>query len=565
MYFQKIIVLFAISFVLAQSTPLPVRVSASQSNSKKVYLQELPIVVLICSYNNAPWVEKNLASVFAQKYTNWRIVYFDDASTDGTPDLVRECLKKHSLEHACTLVTNKLRGRKLKNLYTAFHHYIEDEEIILQLDGDDWLAHENVFSLINELYQEYDIWMTYGNYQNVPDHIRQALIMDFIPEHIVENRLFREQLMFMHLRTFYGWLAKQIKVADLMSAYLSDFKSNFFPASNDAATIWPMFEMAWHHFAFIEEVLYCLNRSNPINGFKVDRRLQRRSAAELQIKMPVYMPIEQPRVDYLGQFKHSQADCIIFSHNNPDALQNLFDSLEKYTQDIQEIWLCYQADTQDIELEYRKILIDNVNNIHNFSITGTSINNNLQELLNKCQCKHLLLCTDSIHFRESTPINHCILELERTGAYGFYLTIGSDPHSIPDQHLWQDLYASKFNASKYAWFNSLDATLLRKKDFLEKLSNIPDTTSISDFIIEWTNNLYLDITNAGLYYSEQKVFSKSRHIRTQLPFLEALPNRRKTRCVPKTAQNNPDDVTSKSTKKRRLKKRSFNKNANFMN
>lgn len=548
--------IFCLSF--SSANDLPVKITSPYNASESRVFHELPIVVLICSYNNAPWVEKNLESVLTQKYTNWRIVYFDDASTDGTPELVQTYLEQHALENMCTLVKNNTRARKLKNLYTAFHHYINDEEIILQLDGDDWLAHENVFTLINEIYQEHDIWMTYGNYQNVPDHVRQALVMDVIPQHIVEQRLFREQLMFMHLRTFYGWLAKQIKVADLMSAYLSDFKSKFYPASNDAATIWPLFEMAWHRFAFIEEVLYCLNRSNPINGFKVDRRLQRRSAAELQIKIPVYAPIEQPIIRHLDQFSHAKADCIIISHNNPQNIQRLFNSLDMHAQDIQEIWLCYQADTQEIELQYRKIFLDNVNNVHNFSISGTSIKNNLHTLLNNCQSNHILICTDSVYLQVPTSINACIQELERTGAYEFYLHIGHDSQVIQDQHLWQDLYASKFNASKYAWFNSLDTTLIRKSDFLQRVDTIPDTATLSEFITAWSNDLSIDLSAAGLYYETPKALSKLPYIKTQLPFLEALPRRRKTRTLPQENAHNNVNQASSPTKKRRLKKRFLN-------
>ena len=47
-------------------------------------IRERSIVVIIPSYNNVRWVEKNLMSVFEQKYENFRVIYIDDCSTDGT-------------------------------------------------------------------------------------------------------------------------------------------------------------------------------------------------------------------------------------------------------------------------------------------------------------------------------------------------------------------------------------------------------------------------------------------------------------------------------------------------
>ena len=40
-----------------------------------------PFVIVVPSYNNSSWVEKNLRSIFEQKYDNYRVVYINDAST----------------------------------------------------------------------------------------------------------------------------------------------------------------------------------------------------------------------------------------------------------------------------------------------------------------------------------------------------------------------------------------------------------------------------------------------------------------------------------------------------
>jgi len=43
--------------------------------------------VLIANYNNAPYLEAALTSVFAQTYSNWEIIIFDDKSTDHSESI----------------------------------------------------------------------------------------------------------------------------------------------------------------------------------------------------------------------------------------------------------------------------------------------------------------------------------------------------------------------------------------------------------------------------------------------------------------------------------------------
>ncbi len=62
---------------------------------------ELPLVVVMPSYNNAERYTLTLDSVFSQKYENFRVVYIDDASPDDTDDLVEQYIKEHGLEYKC--------------------------------------------------------------------------------------------------------------------------------------------------------------------------------------------------------------------------------------------------------------------------------------------------------------------------------------------------------------------------------------------------------------------------------------------------------------------------------
>src|SRR5438105_4834711 len=74
--------------------------ACAKSDTKKL------IVVVVPSYNNAEWYQNNLSSIFMQEYDNYRVIYLDDASEDGTADLVEEYIKTAGHADRVTLIRN---------------------------------------------------------------------------------------------------------------------------------------------------------------------------------------------------------------------------------------------------------------------------------------------------------------------------------------------------------------------------------------------------------------------------------------------------------------------------
>lgn len=224
------------------------------------------MVVVIPSYNNKNWVYQNLTSVLTQDYSSYRIIYIDDASTDGTADEVEKCLAADkSIESKFTLVRNSFRKGGLSNLYDAVAA-CADEEIVLILDGDDWFASSWVLKTVNAVYSTQEVWLTHGTMLEYP---RYTLGWSKpIPDEIINHNAFRAYRCPSHLKTFYAWLFKKIKVEDLKH------KGEFFAMTWDQAIMFPMIEMAGKRHAFISEVLYIYNMTNPINDNKVNAKLQ---------------------------------------------------------------------------------------------------------------------------------------------------------------------------------------------------------------------------------------------------------------------------------------------------
>ena len=236
-------------------------------------LENRPFVFFICGFNNGAFVEKTLHSVFAQSYENYRLVYVDDASTDGSAEMASDAIYARGQMKRTTFLRNSERLGSLANLVRAVKS-CQDREIIVVLNGEDWLAHEWVLSRLNHYYADSDLWLTYGQYREFPTYrlgssraIQQSERSDL--RKISTGA-------FSHLKSFYVGLFKKIDEADLVMQ-----------GSFELAIMLPMLEMAEKHYQFIPETLYLSNRQ----GQKEERELQIRSEKVIRSLKP-YIPLE---------------------------------------------------------------------------------------------------------------------------------------------------------------------------------------------------------------------------------------------------------------------------------
>lgn len=242
--------------------------------------QDKHFKIITASYNNSEWYQKNLMSLFVQTYPNWHLVYIDDCSTDGTGSLVEQFITDHQMEKKVTLVKNPTRQGHLANQYQAIHA-CDEQDIIVILDGDDWLAHDGVLSYLNTLYKETDVWLTYGQFWYWKRNKKG--ICKPLPLEILQQGKVRSHKPFMtsHIRTFYAGLYQLIDSNDLMYA------GNLLPMCVDVATMMPMIEMAGTRVKYIDEILYIYNDSNQLSFFH-DRRKQQEEIEAYIRQQPAY-------------------------------------------------------------------------------------------------------------------------------------------------------------------------------------------------------------------------------------------------------------------------------------
>jgi len=235
---------------------------------------EKSIVIVTASYNNKDYYIRNLDSIFAQNYHNYRLIYVDDCSTDDTYTLVKNYIEQAGQIDRVTLIRTTTNKGGLKNIYDAVH-MCNDDDIIVTCDGDDWFAHNDVLARINKEYANPETWMTYGQFVFFPTP--KPGFCAQLPATAHKHNNYRHfNFVASHPRTFYAWLFKQIHAEDLM------YGGEFFKVTWDQAMMYPMLEMAGAHAHFIPDVLYVYNQGNPLCDGRL--RLQHVIACERYIK-----------------------------------------------------------------------------------------------------------------------------------------------------------------------------------------------------------------------------------------------------------------------------------------
>ncbi|MDN3504659.1 MAG: glycosyltransferase family A protein [Rhabdochlamydiaceae bacterium] len=225
-----------------------------------------PFVILICSYNNAKYVEQNIKSALSQDYSNFRVIFIDDASTDENYTIAKQIIDKFDDQNRVTLIHNSSNQGAMANVYTAVN-LCRDDEIIVKLDGDDTLYGTQVLSTLNQYYNHSDTWMTYG--QSIDSDSGKLGISKPLSHFVLKARSIRNKAWSTsHLRTFYAGLFKKIKREDFT------YEGKFLPMSEDVAQMCPMIEMSGLHAFYIDEPLYIYNKDNPISDDKVSAEKQ---------------------------------------------------------------------------------------------------------------------------------------------------------------------------------------------------------------------------------------------------------------------------------------------------
>jgi len=261
-----------------------------------------------------------------------------------------------------------------------------------------------------------------------------------------------------------------------------------------------MAEMAHTHMRYLPEITYTYNRSNPLLGNKVDNTLQKEGAVAVRLKT-AYDILEYSMENSLARYNKAFADVVILSHTKPKNVKSLLCSLYLQTTGIKNIYVLYTpSHTTENSYKELKTLYPSVQFI---PTRQQPVADTLHTLLQKSDQKHIIIAKDTTSVKKPLNIQECIVQLEQTFAHGFYFNFSHDQKLIPYQHIWNKIYAWKFNCGPRFLWNTVDMTLFRKKDILKQLELLENNTpTVHGFLNAWDKNNYIDDQMVGLFFED---------------------------------------------------------------
>lgn len=279
---------------------------------------QLPFVFIIPSYNNVKngnIYKKNLDSVIKQNYSNYRILYCDDASPDATCDAVDQYIKTNQLENKTHLLKQYINQKQGAGRFICYQ-YTFDDEILIMLDGDDWLYDDNVLNVLNDVYKEKNILCSYGSYHVSENNILSNFILPSkcFSEDEKTNKTYRYSDVWAcdHLRTGYAKLFKNVKLMDII------FEKKFCIVKTDCADMYPVLEMAGILHHLIKQPLYIYNKDNTLSYD---------TAWHLKDKSPLY--------EYRKRLSHKFTTIKPYKTIDPKTIDTFYKNIKNNTRKIE--------------------------------------------------------------------------------------------------------------------------------------------------------------------------------------------------------------------------------------
>jgi len=205
----------------------------------------LHMTVTSTALNVADGAMRCIKSVQKQTFGAWEHVFVDAKSSDNTAAFARTAASKDT---RTSVLVNTVRKAALENVWEIWQT-LPDDEVIVWLDGDDWLAHDRALQVVADAYNApNEPWLTYGQFMFTNGEIGFASRYgDTPPRHDLKWRA-------THLKTFRAGLVKKINPASLKTP-----AGVWCPYAIDRAVMFPLLDMAGGRYTFIPNILYVYN------------------------------------------------------------------------------------------------------------------------------------------------------------------------------------------------------------------------------------------------------------------------------------------------------------------
>jgi len=250
--------------------------------------REQRFILFSAGYNGKEWIERHFKRLHEQTYKNFIHIVVDDASTDGSYEEIMRLADDRTVVYR----NEKNMGWVYNAVTYLSKHILSPEDIIIGFDLDDWFAHEEVLERMNEIYQQYGCWVTYGGFTRSTGRMKEDNWQGY-SDNIIKRRLFRKaKWRFWAMRTFKAFLWEAINKEDFKGPDGEWPKTTY-----DYAIGFPLLELCPpERLKYLgKEIMYVYNYSNPMNDKKINMEDQKRIGYFYTRKKPYEMLVRREK------------------------------------------------------------------------------------------------------------------------------------------------------------------------------------------------------------------------------------------------------------------------------
>ena len=233
------------------------------------------MVILTTLYNSENYIERCLYSIMSQTFKDFKCYITDDLSTDNSVNIVKKIIES---DNRFILIQNneKLYQPGNYDQVIRYNENISNDEICVEVDGDDWLPNSKTLERINEVYKNPDVWVANGSFKYSTGS------NGFSQKQTNFDSLRKSRFTASHIRTWRAFLWRNILQKDL-----TDEDGIYWKISGDLSFMYPMLEMSGEeHYVFMKDINYIYNEQNPLNDHKVNLKLVNEIATKIRNKKP---------------------------------------------------------------------------------------------------------------------------------------------------------------------------------------------------------------------------------------------------------------------------------------
>ncbi len=218
--------------------------------------------IIIPMYQCQIWAKRCLESVLCQTYHNWQVIVLVEPCQDKTYVIVSKILEQNSNKRWILIQNGEQKHVPLNHIIGIRESKPDNDDVIVCLDGDDHFFGTDVLSHLNSVYEDENVWITWGSY--VFEGALNKIGLASRPS-TNENIYGPREWRYSHLKTFRHFLFKGIKDEDFRFTVTGDY----YTIAGDMALMFPMVEMAGEENSrYISKPLYIYNNKNPLNDEK---------------------------------------------------------------------------------------------------------------------------------------------------------------------------------------------------------------------------------------------------------------------------------------------------------